>query len=117
MVASFAPHVFEAYKQGDKVAEHILLENSARVAYLINHAVETYRCGRNVVLAGGLFAEDGIWLDMISQKVEKDLNLIVPSLPQVYGSCVRCGKLYGALSRNFAENFKNSYKKGDYYEK
>ena len=109
-VASFAPLVFEAYKQGDRQAENILQENTDRVAYLINHAAKNCHCGKNVVLAGGLFAEDGIWFDMISQKVEKGLNLMVPSLPQIYGSCARCGKLYGNLSENFTENFQRNYK-------
>ena len=108
-IASFAPIVFKAYENGDEIAKKILDENAKSVAYLIEQAVAIYDCGKNVILSGGLCNNDDIYRNLIREKLDSRINLIVPNLPQIYGACVKCCKLYGNFSDKFTKNFKNDY--------
>lgn len=109
-IASFAPLVFEAYRQGDGEAERILHENAQRIAQLVSYAAKTYDCGNKIVLAGGLISHNDIMKEMIEQKLDEKRRIIIPSLPQIYGACVRCCRIYGELGQNFTENFEKCYK-------
>lgn len=108
-IASFAPAVFEAYEKGDEVATEILNQNADRIVYLVKFAISTYDCGNNVVMAGGLLSKSDVLISLIKEKLGKDVNLIVPVLPQIFGACIRCCKEFGTPGKEFYENFKNGY--------
>lgn len=108
-IASFATIVFKAYEKGDKISKRILEENAKSVAYFIERAVEIYNCGGNVILSGGLCNNDAIYRDLIREKLDSKINLIIPKLPQIYGACVKCCKLFGDFSERFTENFTHDY--------
>jgi len=110
-IASFAPIVFEAYKQGDKVAEQIVEKNINRLALMINRAARTLKDGDKVVLAGGLMVHSDIFIRLLSKKTDKKLTFFVPVLPQIYGACVLCCKMCGIKNDTFLEKFKADYEK------
>lgn len=109
LIASFAPLVFEAYKQGDKCSKKILRNYTKSVAELLDYSLATYDCGNDIVLAGGLFADGTILVDLISKYINSKANFIIPTLPQIYGACYKCLRLYGKDRAEFYENFKRSY--------
>ncbi len=108
-IASFAPIVFEAYKIGDEVAAEIIDKNAEYIAKLVKFAIQKYDCGNNVVIAGSLVSKSDILLNAVKEKLGKDMNTIVPTLPQIYGACIKCCRLFGNVKENFFENFKASY--------
>ena len=55
-IASFAPLVYDAYRQGDPVAQRILAENFSQMARLINGADRSFPEPVRLILAGGLTA-------------------------------------------------------------
>lgn len=109
LIASFAPLVFEAYKRGDSCSEKILNNYTKDVAELLDYSIATYDCGNNIVLAGGLFADGTILVDLISKHLKNKANFIVPTLPQIYGACYKALKLYGNPDDNFFDSFKINY--------
>ncbi len=110
-IASFAPLVFDAAYQGDSVANEILEHHMKHMAFLINQAVRQYDCGDTVLMAGGLLKHKEIVLKHITQHLEKPMNIIVPTRPQVYGACVQCCKLCGIDTKAIEQNFETEYKK------
>lgn len=109
LIASFAPLVFEAYKLGDKCSKQILENYTKSVAELLEYSLSTYDCGNSVVLAGGLFADGTILVDLISKHLNRKVNFIVPTLPQIYGACYKCLRLYGKEKNEFYDAFKENY--------
>lgn len=94
-VASFTPLVFEAYQQGDTIAERILRENAISLAGVINHAARNYECGKRVILSGGLLTGNKVFLRMVCDALDPDLAVTVPNMPQVLGACRLCAKMCG----------------------
>lgn len=94
-VAAFTPLVFDAYQQGDAVAERILKENAGSLAGVINHAAKNYDCGRRIILSGGLLTGNKIFLQMVCNALDPDISVTVPNVPQVLGACRLCAKMCG----------------------
>ncbi len=86
-VASFAPVVFEAYKNGDKTAESIIDRNSYEAAKVIAAA-----CGKsaqkreNVVILGGLCKQREILLPFISKYLGEGYAVDFSDEPAVNGA-------------------------------
>lgn len=110
-IASFAPVVFEAYQKGDEVAKDIIDRCAGYIADLVKFASEKYNCGNNVVMSGSLVSKSDILLNALKEKLGEEINIIIPTLPQIYGACVKCCKLFGEIKENFYENFQSSYNK------
>lgn len=108
-IASFAPIVFEAAEKGDEVAIGIIDKNAEYIAKLVKFASSEYDCGNNVVMAGSLISKSDVLLNSVKEKLGSDTNIIVPTLPQVYGACIKCCRLFGKVKENFFENFSSSY--------
>lgn len=71
-VASFAPVVFEAYKQGDDVARKILERNTYEVAKIIKTARKHLKNGGKTVICGGLCKQKEILLPFLADHLEGD---------------------------------------------
>ncbi|MBE5731564.1 MAG: XRE family transcriptional regulator [Clostridiales bacterium] len=107
-IASLAPLVFDAYEKNDKVAIGIIDNNCKRLALLLNSSFN-YSLNRRVTLAGGLATK---YSDIIVKHISNycKANFIIPSLPPVYGACVKCLKLSNySESNGFEDNFKKTY--------
>lgn len=116
-IASFAPLVFEAYKQGDEIAKNILNENAERLSFLINRAYKTFHPDdNNVVLTGSLYREE-TFLRLMREKLHSDLKIVQSDFPPIYGACLLCCLLCGvdpaAIRERFGEQYKKIYGKED----
>ena len=110
-IASFAPVVFEACKWGDEVAMDIVDRCAQYIAELVKFASSNYDCGNSVVMAGSLVSKSDVLINALKRKLGENVNIIVPTLPQIYGACVKCCKMFGEMKENFFENFCSSYNK------
>ncbi len=109
-IAAFAPQVFEAYKQGDSVAERIVKRNSGHWINLIKTA-EKWVQTEKVVFAGSIFKQEEILLPLIKDGLDKKINPVIPKIPPVYGAVREAMKLCGmSCTERIKENFINSYK-------
>lgn len=107
-IASFAPIVFVAYEQGDKVARKILKEHAGYLADMIQAAAKMYDCGKTVVLSGSIFSKAPVFLRLLKEQVTMDLSFEVPAVPPVYGACALAGELCG-MEFIPAEEFERQY--------
>ena len=108
-IASFAPLVFDAYKEGDPIAHSIIDENAKALATLLNEGVDLYGANPIAVANGGLFEH---YSDILTYHIKKysNVNLIVSDLPPIYGACRKaCSIAYCQESSSFYENFKKTY--------
>ena len=106
LIASFAPIVFEAYRQGDEVARRILERNAARLAELINHAHKMDDCENTVVIAGSVIAKNKDYLELLCSLLHPQLRVVVPERSQAFGACVQCCRICGISADGLYENFK-----------
>jgi len=108
-IASLAPLVFEAYKNGDATAISIIDENAKRIAGLLSDAVRLYDVKRKAVAGGSIFTN---YADILKNHIAKytDVQVIVPDTTPIYGACRQSVKLSGIeIPSSFENNFKNSY--------
>ncbi len=110
-IASFAPLVFEAYEKGDETAEKILQNNAAYLAHLITSAAEIYNAPKKLVISGGLVKESAVFADVLRSHLPADMEMVIPSKPQIYGCCVQCIKMLGLSTEGLEKNFDEEYKK------
>lgn len=108
-IAAFASLVFEAYAQGDAIAEQILEKNAGQLALLINAAAEQYDCGRDVVIAGGLIRYKEVLQAFLKDKLIHGLRLIFNAKPQICGAAAGGLRMLGAPDQDFKENFYKNY--------
>ena len=101
-VASFAPLAFEADAAGDAVAGEILASNARAFAKILNRAAESYDCGNEVVVCGGI-ASNQRFGELLAQELDEGLVLVVPSCPQVAGSCINCARMCGVFTPQLRE--------------
>ena len=75
--------------------------------------IKALPCGERIagifLAAGGLFADGTILVDLISKHLNRKVNFIVPTLPQIYGACYKCLRLYGKDKNEFYDAFKENY--------
>ena len=110
-VASFAPVVFEAYRQGDEVAIQILTENAKGLASVINKAHRIHKSGSKVILAGSLITTNDIFISLISSFLDPKLQIVVPEYPQIYGACLLCARMCSTGTDALHDKFMAQYRK------
>lgn len=108
-IAAFAPVVFEAYAQGDAVAEQILEKNARQLALWINTAAQRYDCGQDVVIAGGLIRYKQILEAFLNDKLMPGMQMIFNDRPQICGAAVGGCRILGHIAPEFKENFYKNY--------
>lgn len=107
-IAEFASCVFDAYGKGDGRAKEILEDTAKALARLLREGVDLHHASPRALANGGIFAHYGdILIPMIRQYC--GVELICSDLPPVYGACRKACSEQGALSDDFAENFRNTY--------
>ncbi len=110
-IASFAPIVFEAYENGDKIASDILKKNANHLAELIKSAVSLYDAPKKLVISGGLVKEAKAFSGILNSFLLEDMEVVIPERPQIYGSAIQCLKMLGLKTKDFEEKFDEEYKK------
>ena len=110
-IASFAPIAFEAYAKHDKIAKTILEENFKRLTELILQARLVIDCGNTVIFSGELTNYRTLIEPMLHKLLGKDIVLVLPSLPPVYGACVKCIQLcnLNVDEKLFDDNFARTF--------
>lgn len=111
-VASFAPLVFDAFDMGDAVADNILNENALSLASVINHASRKYDCGTQVILSGGLVTGRADFAGRIRSRLDPQLTVHIPDIPQVLGACRLCARMCGAFSPEADARLIRQYREG-----
>lgn len=110
-VASFAEFVFEAYLKDDAVAKRIIEENAIYVADAVNMICKKYAEITKIILSGSLFTKNDIYKKIVEKQLDSRLEAVVPSLPQIYGACVKAAQMCGANVNALKENFIIQYRK------
>ncbi len=85
-VASLAPAIFEAYKQGDDEALIIIERNTYEVARVIKTAWKHVEKGSKTVICGGLCKQKDILKPFLLKHLGEDSNLIFSDEPMVNGA-------------------------------
>ena len=110
-IASFAPVIFEAVRQGDLAALNILRENMAGLSNILN-AAAAHIPGDSVcqtVLCGGVFKEFSLMEGLIRDNLSREHHFIPPKLPPVYGSAIQALGLAGiSPGEGFQQRFAES---------
>lgn len=111
-IASFAPLVFTAFKQGDSVAEKLLDKTILHWTELIKKASTYVPHTKKLAIVGGLFKEKEILLPLLEKKLSLEKEFIIPSLPPVFGALREAFKLADVkvdkiIENNFFESYKN----------
>lgn len=95
-IASFAPVVFEAYRQNDRVAEHIIQRNTAELANLMNAVArhqESDIC--ELVLSGSVFKAFDIIENFLNGLLEAEFRFVYSEVPPVYGTAIQAAVQVG----------------------
>lgn len=108
-IADFAPLVFLAAAQGDRVAEGILQKNADYLADLIHCAAHDSPGTDTVVFSGGVITKNPPFFQRIQEKIQPRLQCILSELPQVYGACILCCRLCSMDPAPIAARFKEQY--------
>lgn len=86
-VASFAPVVFEAYKEGDAEAEKIIDRNAHEAAKIINSARRFLKNNYGTtVICGGLSKQKEILKPFLLKYIQDDIPIIFSDEPTVNGA-------------------------------
>lgn len=95
-IAELTPLVFEAYKNGDKVAGEIIKKNMKSVAELIESAPDVNEKVHNIVIVGGLTKQKEIILPMITKnlKCPQRYKIETNNRPPVLGAVAIAQKIY-----------------------
>lgn len=112
-IASFAPVVFDAYKQGDAVAEEIIKANTKEIANLFNRIARHQQkeiC--EVVLAGSVFKSFDIIAKYLYGYLDTEFRIILSDAAPVYGTVIQAAVQAGiedmdAFKRNLSLNGMN----------
>lgn len=108
-IASFATLVCDAYKKGDKKAKEILERNADCFAKLINYVADNINDTTTLVMAGSVISKDENYRQLIKDKINPDLKLYIPSLPPIFGACLKCCDMCGLSTEGIKENFAQTY--------
>jgi len=109
-IASFAPIVFEAYRQNDKVAEHIIRRNARELANLMN-AVARHQGGDvcELVLSGSVFKAFDVIQPILNGLLESEFKFILSDVSPVYGTVMQAAVQVGVQN---IESFKRNLDSG-----
>ncbi len=111
----YAPYVFEAYRERDRVAEKILSRNFRYIAQLLHCAQENVDCGDTIVLSSALQDYEDIVVSLLQENGLRNCRFLMPSLPQIYGACLQCSRFCGneniAFEMNLRKNYQNIARK------
>lgn len=108
-VASLGPIPFDAYREGDKVAEEIIDAQVQNVADMINAGHEIIGSDKPAVvgLVGGIFAHEiPIFTKKLKFKLPQNLTINFPKESQIYGAVMEAAKNAGVeTDNNFLFNY------------
>ena len=93
-VASFAPFVFTAYEQGDRVAKEILARRVREWETLLWGVYRAYgeeKC--EIALIGSIGKQINILLPFLSDGVKEKISFRLPDCPAVYGAVKRAKRM------------------------
>ena len=111
-IASFAPLVFRAAKQGDRTAREILEHNCDYVVRLIRRSRERAKGEPDrVILSGSLLAQHDEFYDMLAKRLGKEFTLERMDCPPVWGACLQAAKTCGAARTPDIKQFMSSWDK------
>ncbi len=85
-IASFAPVIFDAFKQGDREAEEILDRNAREAAKIITVARSFFKNNDKTVICGGLSKQKDILKPFLLKYIGDDYPLIFSDEPTVSGA-------------------------------
>ena len=109
-IASLSRVVFDAYFEGDEAAIEIIDQNAKRLAEMLNIGVRVHGAIPKAVASGGIF-EHHTEIMLKHLKKYTDVEIVISTLPPIYGACRQAHKLIGECdSTEFLNNFKESYK-------
>ena len=94
-VASLAPIVFDAYRDGDKVAGKIIDAQVQNVADMINKGYEIIGNDKPAVvgLVGGIFAHEiPIFTEKLKPRLQRRLVMNFPKESQIYGAVMEAAR-------------------------
>lgn len=108
-VASLAPIVFDAYRDGDKVAGEIIDAQVQNVANMINKGHEIIGSEKPAIvgLVGGIFAHEvPIFSKKLKFKLPQNLMLNFPKESQIYGAVMEAASNAGVETTDeFLKNY------------
>lgn len=117
-VASLAPLVFEAYKEGDKVAEEIIDLACAGITYAVKAVVTGLKMELEpfkVVLTGGNFLNQPIYVEKITPKIKSiapNAQVILPRFEPAVGAVFLALKERNIdLNETIIQNIEKSWQK------
>lgn len=112
-IAAYSREVFRAMELGDAVARAIVERTADRLAELINHVHKTYDVGDVAVVSGGIAINEQALGEMIRERLDAGIELVITSTPPIFGAMRRCAELYagGCDYDAFLSEFEESYKK------
>ena len=108
-IATLAHIVFDAYSEADEAAIEIIDQNAKRLAEMLNIGVRVHGATPKAVASGGIF-EHHTEIMLNHLKKYTDVEIVISTLPPIYGACRQANKLLGECeSTEFLNNFKESY--------
>lgn len=112
-IAAYSREVFRALELGDGAARAIVLRGADRLAELINHVHKTYEVGDVAVVSGGIAINEPALGDMIRERLDGGIELVITPTPPIFGAMRKASELYcgGAEYGGFLAEFRKSYKK------
>ena len=108
-IASFSTAAFEAYALGDKQAEMIINQNADGLAFFINKASERFRYINKVIISGGVVQKNDIFKQILINKLNSNLDVVLADVPQILGAAVSCCRLFGNVDKDFLNKLKENY--------
>lgn len=91
-LASFAPLVFDAAKEGDIAAMSIITENMEYIASLIKRAGEYFNSDYSVALAGGILKNE-ISRTILKKRIPQNAHLITNDYAPSFGAAAKAKSL------------------------
>ncbi len=110
-IAAIAPLVFEAARLGDRVATEIIRDSFSYLARRITSAIEKFDTGNTVVISGGLMSASDMWLPALKSALPPDTEIVIPTLPQIFGTCRLALSHFGGGAVLDEDKFISEYKK------
>ena len=109
-IASFAPLVFDGFRQQDPIAQEIIRRNATFLTRQIHTGAMDFP-ENNILVSciGGLFRQRDILLPIMQEELGKKYQLYIPELEPVFGAVREACRLAGIrIIPEFESNFKDS---------